>query len=183
MLKEWRINEKNYAHHFASDPLNSLRENTDYKQTQLSLKRIIHGYEGVVMQSELKLKLFIDGIEVKRGDKLIRGDHRKIIIFDHLTPWGGIVDTSNRQWNVYRADSTCKAWEFYKENNKENKKLAPAIFVTKKDGEIVNYYLSTFIYSEKPNPYNGSDPSATQIVYWPASDYYKDGYYVLPENS
>jgi hypothetical protein len=175
MLKEWRINEKNYAHHFASDPLNSLRENTDYKQTQLSLKRIIHGYEGVVMQSELKL--FIDGIEVKRGDKLIRDDH--IIIFDHLTTWGGIVDTSNCQWNVYRADSTCKAWEFYK----ENKKLAPAIFVTKKDGEIVNYYLSTFIYSEKPNPYNGSDPSATQIVYWPASDYYKDGYYVLPENS
>ena len=137
------------------------------------IKRIINGYDGVIMHSQLKL--FLDGTEVKSGDALTRDDI--VITFDYMTLEGEIVDKEGHCFTVYKQESESKTWKFYK----EPKKYSPAIFATKKDGKIINYYLDTFIHSEKPPPYNGSDTSVTQIVYWPASDYYKDGYFVLPE--
>lgn len=72
--------------------------------------------------------------------------------------------------------------KFFIDGRKEPKKYAPAIFVTKQNGEIIDIVLGSTLESEKPTPYKEHNHLAMDVTaYWPASDYYKDGYYVLPE--
>lgn len=152
------------------------------------LKQFITGFKGVIMSTELKF--FIDGVEVKKGDELIRGymgcndtiRDNTIIIFDSLNRYGEIVDSEGRLWSNY---PDYNGWTEWKRRSLIPKKYAPAIFVFKDDkGNVVSTQLSGELYDSIPSSkvFTASYVvSSRDSVYWPASDYLKDGYYVLPE--
>ena len=61
----------------------------------------------------IELKLFIDGIEVKKGDRLIRGSN--VITFDRIKRDGEIVDSEGRLWTNYiDYFETWSDWKFHK---------------------------------------------------------------------
>ena len=139
----------------------------------------------------IALKLFIDGVEVKKGDELIRGSNvitedNTIIVFDRVNRSGEIVDSEGLLWNSYPDyNSTYTEW---KRRSLIPKKYAPAIFVTTQNGKIIDVILGQKLESKKPTRghftaslFNSINSDLHVKAYWPASDYYKDGYYVLPE--
>ena len=106
----------------------------------------------------IELKLFIDGVEVKSGDRLVRGDTS--IVFDKLTIDGEISDSRNNRCNL---EYMGEKWKFCK----VSKKYAQAIIVTKdNEGQITSITASIEFYSKKPEGF-----SSNIEVYWPASDY------------
>ena len=142
----------------------------------VEIKQTIAGYEGYFMKTEMKL--FIDGVEVKKGDRLIYEDNENVvIIYSHINAFGYLVDEKEHIYELFEHFNH-KKWKFYK----KTKKYAPAIFVTKQNGKVIEVNLGTRLESETPAPHhNPAYPDLRTIAYWPASDYYKDGYYVLPE--
>jgi hypothetical protein len=57
-----------------------------------------------------ELKLFVDGVEVKKGDELIRGS--TVIIFDRVNRSGEIVDSEGKLWTNYPDyNGTLIEWE------------------------------------------------------------------------
>lgn len=121
------------------------------------------------------LKLFIDGIEVKKGDKLIRD--KTIIEFDHMTLDGGILCSELKHWTAYSATEDYYSgliWKFYK----EPEKYAHSINVKRdENGEILYVEKSREMFTSRPK---SSNPNLQ--IYWPESDYLDSyGFFKIPE--